>query len=354
MDMLSEPAVKAQLGQANYEIAFKTVQAQLHQTGSRVISDSVNKDLYEAPDPTRPEKGLQARVQEGMAIAKKNHPNDPEFPDFVRNRIETDYNKQMGAVRDFQFTNNNTVAGALVGAAGTGALPTNVEELRAISPKVAAAWDNLPATTQRAYLRQMAENAKGDKSWTVDGLKRDQQLKGMAADDPGGFIATSVIGENIPMSARKELVNLQQRVKTNADSFPEVTKAMQVLDPTLQAAGILDDKDQRQQFKGALSDALQDFRTEHKKAPSVDEVKQIGTQLMQQTRTQNWFFNRNVPMYRAPVPDELLDSVKEKATQSGNPVPSDEEIRREYVRQNYQKLYGGSGKIKPTTGKNNP
>jgi hypothetical protein len=297
---------------------------------------------------------LQARVQEGVEIARKNHPNDPEFPDYVRNRIETDYNKQMGAVRDFQFQNNNTVAGALVGAAGTGALPTNVEELKAVSPKVAAAWDHLPATVQRGYLRQLAENNKGDKSWTVDGLRRYQQIKGMAADDPSGFLDLPIVGEHIPMSARKELINLQQKVKQNADSFPEVTKSMQLLEPSLVAAGIMDDKDQRQQFKGALSDALRDFHGENKRDPKPEEVKQMGMQLMQQQATGNLFFNRNAPLFQAPIPSALLEAAKEHYRNSGQPIPSDEDLRREYARQQYQKLYGGGSKIKPTTGKGNP
>jgi hypothetical protein len=206
---------------------------------------------------------------------------------------------------------------------------------------------------QRGYLRQLAENNKGDKSWTVDGLKRYQQIKGMASDDPSGFLDLPIVGEPIPMSARKELINLQQKVKQNADSFPEVTKSMQLLEPSLAAAGIMDDKDQRQQFKGALSDALRDFHGENKRDPKPEEVKQIGTQLMQQQATGNLFFDRHVPLFRVPVPGDLLSDVQKQAEKEGKPVPSEEDIRREFVRQNYQKLYGGSVK-KPITGKGNP
>ena len=344
---------KSSMTQEDSDRALVMVRGQLRTTGARVISRGINSDLDTMPDPKQPEKGLQARIQEGMDKAKKLEPDDPDFPDYVKDRIEADYNKAKAAQRDFQFTNTNTVAGALVTGGQSGNLPSSVEELKAISPKVAAAWDNLPVTVQRSYLRDIASNSKGDHAWTVDGLKRYQQLKGMASDDPAGFLDMSVVGENIPMSARKGLVDLQQKIKNDSAGDPRLTRAWSILEPTLQSAGILDDKDQRQQFRGALSDAIEDFQTEHKKSPNVEETKLIGTQLMQQFKTQNWFFDRNVPLFQAPVPGDLLEDVKKKATDSGQPLPSDEQIRREYVRQNYQKLYGSSAK-KPTTGKGNP
>lgn len=351
MDMFD--ANKSSMTQTDADKALIIARTQMHQTGARSISRDINGDLDSAPDPKRPEKGLQARIQEGMAIAAKQQPNDPDFPDYVRDRIETDYNKAKSAQRDFQFSNTNTVAGALVTGAQNGAIPSSVEELRAVNPKVAAAWDNLPPTVQRTYLKDIANNSKGDHAWTVDGLKRYQQLKGMASDNPADFLDMSMVGEKIPMAARKGLIDLQQKIKNDAGGDPRLTRAWGILQPTLQSAGILDDKDQRQQFRGALSDAIEDFQTEHKKSPNTEETKLIGTQLMQQFKTQNWFFDRNVPLFQAPIPSDLLDSAKTKAAEAKEPIPSDEQIRREYVRQNYQKLYGSSAK-KPTTGKGNP
>jgi hypothetical protein len=104
---------------------------------------------------------------------------------------------------------------------------------------------------------------------------------------------------------------------------------------------IRDDKDQRLQFRGALDMALQDFRTENKRPPKPEELRQIGSRLLQeQVTSKGWLWDSKSPLFQVPVPDELMDQVKEKAKQSGQPVPTDEQIRQEYVRQQYQKLYG--------------
>ena len=127
-----------------------------------------------------------------------------------------------------------------------------------------------------------------------------------------GFLSVSVIGtEKIPMSARKGLVDLQQKIKNNAAGDPRLTRAWQLLEPTLQDAGILGDKDRRQQFRGALSDALEDFQTERQEYPNTEETKLIGTQLMKQVKRLHWYSSSS-QMFEAPVPNELIDSTKEK------------------------------------------
>src|SRR5215469_10857002 len=141
---------------------------------------SLPRDFTQGEAPKLPEEPLQSRIDRGVSYANKISPDDTDFADAVRNRIESDFNRSKAIQRDFDFTNRNIVDSALVGGPnGNGKIPTTVEELRA-DPQVSAAYDALPPARQRTYLRELAQNAKGDMAWNADSLRRYQELKGIA------------------------------------------------------------------------------------------------------------------------------------------------------------------------------
>jgi len=84
----------------------------------------------------------------------------------------------------------------------------------------------------------LARNAKGDTNWTDTSLREYQKIKGVAATDPATVLDLDVVGMNLPNSARRELINLQGRLKGKAEGRSPRTKAMQMMAPELQAAGI--------------------------------------------------------------------------------------------------------------------
>jgi len=292
---------------------------------------------------------LAQKVEVGKALATEQAPNDPLFPDYVTNRIESDNNRLAAIKRDDTFNNRQSVEGALMGGQD-GKLPTTLDELTT-DPKVADAWAKLDPSVQRRYLGVLAHNAKGDTAWTSENLRTYQQLKGQAQADPAEFIDTDVIGTSLPMSAKKELINLQQSTKGKAEGDPRVTRALQMLAPDMQAAGITKtgDKDGYYQFTGALAGALQDFADENKKPPAFKDVQTIGARLLQAHSTPGMLWGTNqTPMYQVPVPED------EKAKITADPqwgklgiTPTDQQVQRIYTRKLYQDLYGGSKKIQP-------
>jgi len=318
---------------------LKNTAADAHGTNAQEYVRRFNKALAERMP-------LADKIEGARAIAAERAPNDPMFQDYAVNRVESDNNRLLQVKRDTDYYNKQTVEGALIGGP-SGKLPTTLEEVKS-DPDSAAAWDNLPASDQRRYLGVLARNAKGDTSWTEEKLRNYQRIKGQAASDPAGFLEMDVISTDLPTSARKELIGLQGKMKEKAESDPRVTKALQVLGPDLQAAGITrQNKDEYDQYVGALQEALTDWQEEHKKAPNAAEVKVIGARLMQERSGTGWF-GTNIgvsKVFNIPVPEKEAEAIKALPTWAEVGItPTDTQIQRIYTRKVYNELYGG----KPT------
>lgn len=330
-----------------------TVQTQFRQQGSRIISDKVLAGRRSGDEDDKTEDQYIADgVSAAQEIAKKTGINDPLFADFVRERVSADYRRQKSIERDNQQDAEQTVAAAMMTGNKEGILPKSVDELRLIDPKVGAAWDSLKPTTQRRYMQAFKQNAQGDRmAWTNDSLRTYQQIKGQAADDPVSFLARDIVGESIPSSGKRELINLQQRLRSQSQSDPRVARALSILTPDLRAAGIdkTSDKDGYFQFVGALQDQLDQFQADHKKVPSLEEVRTIGAQLMQEQATgrRGWliFNDEKTPTYQLPLPEEEKERLsRDPYWAAHNIKPNDDMLARIYRAQKFRELYGGSAK----------
>ena len=332
---------------ADVNKADNFVQTAINGVGAKLISSEVNDDLKS--DPTGGGKSLQQRIDEGVEKAKKKAPDDPLFQDYVRQRIISDFNLSKSVKKDFDLENKNKLSVALMGGYNPqGKLPTTVEELTA-HPEARAAWEQTDPKDQRTYLKALTQNARGDQSWTNESLRRNLQLKGLAQADPKAFLELNVLDENLPNSAKIALVNQQMKLKSKAESDPRVTHALQVLRPMTQAAGLdsTKDKDQFYQFVGSLQDAMDQFQKDNSKPPNADEINTMGARLLQQQSGTGWF-GTNIgaeSLYRVTVPDSVKDRIQRLPIwqQRGAP-PTEADIQRIYVREQYQRLYGKPAK----------
>lgn len=291
---------------------------------------------------------LASRVEVGRTAAGKIAPEDKLFPDYVQERITSDYNKATTIKRDDEWRNRQTIESALVSGNKNGDVPTTVEELKSVSPEVEAAYTSANYSTQRSYMKVLATNAKGDTAWTDEKLKEYQRLRGLAANDPVEFLNMDPVQMDLPMSARKELIGLQGKIQKDSEGDPRLKRAIQILQPTLNAAGIdrRRDKDSYDQFSGSLMDQLRMYREENKKEAPPEEVQKMGARLLQ-LQAGSGYFGTNVgrtPLYQVPAPNSLVEKVQEEATKKGVPPPTADQIQREYTRQMYQTLYGKPAK----------
>lgn len=290
---------------------------------------------------------LADKVARGKQVANEIAPDDPMMEDYTVNRIESDHARDLRIKKDDEYNNRQIIEAALMGDKD-GKLPTTVDEIKAQGPEQEAAWNALPYDKQRRYLRNLVQNSKGDVSWTEENMRSYQKYKGMAQSDPVEFLALDVPGLELPISARKELINLQGKIKAKAETDPRVTRALQILGPQLQAAGVTKDrKDDYYQFVGALQDGLQDLQGETKKTPTIEEVKLLGSRLLQtKAGTGFWGFGQQ-QMYNIKPPTKEYDAIKnDPKWQELGIVPTDEQINRIYSRKVFNDLYGKKGKVK--------
>lgn len=285
---------------------------------------------------------LARKVEEGVRLAAAQVPDDPLFPEYVEQRIKTDNDRAIAVRRDTEFQNRQVIEDGLMGGK-SGRLPTTVEELTD-TPEKAQAWQDMLPSNQRRYMGVLARNAKGDVNWTDDSLREYQKLKGQANADPATFLDVDVVGSALPNSAKRELINLQGRLKGKAEADPRVARALGILAPDLAAAGIeRKNKDEFYQFTGALSDQLQQFAEDNKRPPKLDEVKTIGARLLQQQTVPGWLWNSKSPTFSVPVPSDEAEKIKQSGEWSKmSIVPTDEQIQRIYTRALFNKLYGGT------------
>lgn len=330
-----------------------TVQSQFRLQGSRIISDKTLSSLRNGEESGKTEQEyIDTATKEAEDTAKRLGVEDPLFKDFVRDRVSADYRRQKSVERDGEQAAEQTVATALMQGNKEGVLPKSVDELKLINPEVASAWDHMKPTTQSKYMKALANNASDEKvAWTNENLGTYRSLKGMAHDDPVEFLAKDVIGEKLPNSAKRELINLQQRLRTQSDQDPRVNRALSILMPDLGAAGIdkKTDVEGYRQFVGALQDQLDSFQKDHKKTPSLEEVRTMGAQLMQEQVTGRARFlglgTEKTPVYQFPVPDEERNRLRSDPYWTSHGVtPNDSMLDRIYRAQKFKELYGGSGK----------
>lgn len=283
---------------------------------------------------------LAQKIAKGTELASMQAPDDPLFPEYVEQRIKTDYDRGIAVKKDEEFQNRQVIEDGLMGGQ-SGKLPSTLEELTA-DPRNAEAWEKLLPSTQRRYLGVLARNAKGDTNWTDQSLRQYQKIKGEAASDPATFLDFDVVGTDLPNSAKRELINLQGRLKGKAEADPRVMRALGILGPDLAAAGIeRKNKDEYYQYVGALSDQLQQFSEENKRAPKAEEVKLIGNRLLQQQTSKGWLWNSKVPTFQVPVPSDEAEKIKiDPAWQKLGITPTEQQVQRIYTRGLYQKLYG--------------
>jgi hypothetical protein len=340
-----------------------TVQTQFRDQGSRFISDKVLAGRRNGDEENKP---VQDYIDTALDEAKKYSTKDPLFQDYVRNRVVTDYNRQKAVETDADNQNVRTIGQALLKGNKEGALPTSIEELKSIDPAVGPAWDAISRDPkkQQAVLKQLESNAKGDRVVTTpENLQQFHTFRGQALagtdDERAEFLAHNFATEGkMTISQRNQLMTMQDQLKHRAalatTDDPRIARALRFLKPDMIAAGI-DPRGGEQPrkdyygFVGAMQDQLDQYQKDHPgKLPTMEEVRTMGAQLMQEQITSKGiisFFDTKEPFYKMTVPDDDLKRLREDPYwKKRNVVPNDDMLSRIYRAEQFKEKYGGSAK----------
>lgn len=346
-DAIAAKAIKPQ----DAERVQGTVQGQYREQGSRIIADRVLADRRNGADG-EDEKTEQDYVDAGLKEAESYKTDDPLFKDFVRDRILTQYKKQKMVETDTDNQNLTTIGKALVKANGEGMYPTSLEELKAIDPNVAGAWDGLgrKPSAQQQILEQLERNATGEnkRPITPENLTLFHQYKGQSFS-PGdeqraAFMAKDFASDSkLALSQKIALMNIQDQQRKQSQSDPRVARALRILGPDMAAAGVdRKNADDYHQFTGALADSLEQYQTDHPgKVPTTEEVRTLGAQIMQEQNSHWWQFHQ--AFYQQTAPDDVKAEMRsDPRWKAAGIIPNDSMLDRIYRADLFRKRYGGS------------
>ena len=287
---------------------------------------------------------LTDKIALGRTLADKFSPNDPLMGDYAEHAISSQHNLTIAAKRDDDYRNRQTVESALIGGNDqSGKLPTSPSELKSAGPEVEAAWQKMPDSDKRRYMAVMAQTAKGNVAMTEDRLREYQRLKGLAYSDPGAFLDADIVGADLPMNTRKELVNLQQQKLQNADQDPRMGHALEILRPTLDSAQISrkTDTEGYDRFVGGLDQAMKMYQQDNMKPPQEKDIQLMGQRLIQTEALSRGLFGRDTkaPLYNVNVPDTIKDKIVTNYKADNQIEPTDLEVQKIYQALLYKDLF---------------
>lgn len=277
-----------------------------------------------------------------------NNLPDGSVKDLTKAGITAQVNTVTQQQNDQDRTNRNTLLNGM--SAGT---LTGVGNLS--DPAFAQAWAMSAPDVQRRVSAGIAAQKK-DIDPTVS-LERWYTLKGMARTDPNGFAnydLTKEIG-NIDPTMFKELAGQQDQIAKGqqkaVDTLIPQSRLKEVGDPILQSIGInvkpkATDKDASNTynaFYGRFDQSVQDFQSQKKQMPSVQDMRGMAQNLLATVPTvkSGWFGDsiQNKPAFQVTakdVPTNVSGQIIQAFQSRYHRNPTDDELTSVYI--NGQKM----------------
>lgn len=310
---------------------------------ANIATDEYNSGVVEGSQ-TRSLKEIQDAA---LAKAEEKYPGDNIFAEHVRRETQNIYSNGIRMERDARWTNKQTVDATMLAGADT------MQKLLA-DPQASKAYYALPPSVQKTIKQDVDRRTDVRSFATAIGQSYDTD-----PDVRAKFMDTARQDFG-PMDDSQWNRVLQRRdailKSKNRDEDPRVWRAMHQLQGAmggqLAALGVYrrDTKDEFKEqdyhyFVGTLHAALEDWQQQHgKPASEEDVVKKIAPLIIQQQTAKHWFSaDTQEPAFVQP-PEGFVKSMALARVNAGQPVPSAEEARREYVRFQLKQLYGAKKK----------
>jgi hypothetical protein len=327
---------------------------------------STGGDVVATPRQTMPEEDANNRPLEDkidMALANLHAnlgaagiPVTPEAEEKTVKATEA-LDAQYRRVRDDTIQRDvQTVNGAIWGGGNDQKAPSTlgtVTDLAKTDPKVAAAIDRLRVSKPEELNKiqdALNKNAKGDVPETPARLQNYATLKGMSNTDPQGFAQQDILGADLPMAWKKELIDLQAKGGGKAPADPNVAKvfAQPGVANQLQNLGIKPKTEEYNLLAAEVGDEITQFATDNKRQPNADERQEIVTRILQDKALSDaneggilsWLgFGSTADKAKS----DWMESAKAKGLAEKGYEPSQFELQRAWDRQQYQQKYGTGG-----------
>lgn len=350
-------ATQGKMDPETREAALNSVNRNMASKQTRVDAAKI---LEEAKfDPKKGPGQLPDLLERAKKYAEKRGKDNPDYPFYIEERVKGLYHTAMNGYQDMQHGYENTIGRFILGA-NDGARVVSVDGLIGpkAPPEIRAAFNALEPAKQQTWLNRIRSLARGDVTLlTPAGILEEAKWRGMASDPerraefigmgPGPILDS----KDMPLSMKRSLVRLQETANTQAQNV-QLNQAMSQLEPMLRSAGVWDNKDARSSFRGMLEDQLRDEQGKTKGKVPPEQVRKIGSSLLQKVGQTSFFGLFNIPgtgneLFRH-LPSDLADEVRKELQDKGVNV-TDTEIQRQVAYKLYKRLY--EEKTKPAAPK---
>lgn len=322
------------------------------------INASVPPTAGTAPTSSDPRANLANWQQQASTLATNLYPNDPTFRDAVVSNLFSETGKIVSGQEGQQMAARDSLVAAAIGS-GNGAKPTSLTDLLS-TPDLKNAWAALKPEQQVGIMDLVDHNAKNnDPPVNEASLATFYKLKGEASNDPTAFANEdlSQYFKTLPHSFTEQLINMQAaasgRASRDESKALNLEHAMAVARPMLLASGVhiptaKDSPDKAQDyntFTGRVSDSLEQFYGQNKRAPNDAETRGMVTSLLQQgvdtSKAAHFWSSAPAPArafqtdpanFQIPAPDaERPKIIAAWQAQHPGQTPTDTQINRVYT-----------------------
>jgi hypothetical protein len=284
----------------------------------------------------------------------------PNAPPEMKLNVERQAQARYGRNRDLDHQEERNNYDTILENFDRDNPPRTTTELLS-DPKNQTAWGNLDQRDQDVFIRRMAHQkvTTDNTEWSRlrgEALSQDDEVRQK-------FLAEDVLhNDKLSPGSQREIMKLQDTVRKQAFIEPRVAHAeSQLLD-----AGIITAEDHKDQalmarLRGTLWDQIDLYQKVREAYPKPEEIRQMGSRIMsnlasEKTSEITWPLGlkpQTVPnisyylgfkgprLIDTPVPTKASDEITEQWTaKNGGIPPTDEQIKRIYIGQQYQELYG--------------
>lgn len=253
--------------------------------------------------------------------------------------------------RDNEFQARTTIDNAINNYGPNGKLPTSPLDIimNDKTGDVQKAWDAADPEVRAQYMKQFERNAGDGYAKTPENQMMFQRYLGIglspqsSPSDLKDFLSQDFGSKAMPQPEVARLIKLQGEVFKNSAKNPALNSALSMLantDPAVRQILSQDkNSDDRNQFTGALHEAIEQYMELNKKPPNDKDLQVIGAQLMRGMHSQHfWFQSSTSPLYNVPVPDKDKDQITEALTSAGQPV-TDAAIRKVFIANRFNEFF---------------
>lgn len=303
-----------------------------------------------------PESG-EGRLQDALAEAdkyiEKKGKDNPLYADGLTARIKTNYHTMVDGFRDAQHGTMNELGQFISGKSDDNRI-VSMDALigEKADPNLSQAFKSLTFRNQQMVSKWVESNAKGNFDMSPEKMKRYLEYRGMLNDENSwqkfyDMGPDAIMKENFPLAQRMELLKRQQDIGKKPVTYNNiVSRAIKDPDVSAQllAAGIDTTPDTKAKsenyfaFRGALEDAMRDYRDTNKKDPTGKDLSAIVSKLLIK-QGGGWFSSGRFNFDISGVPVEFKAQAREDLKTSGIPNPTDQQIARWYAHVMYKKAF---------------